>query len=530
MRYVSFALMVASCAWAGARFEISFAPAAHSQPITGRVFVVLSKTETPEPRLQAGVWRTYEAPFFGLDVDQWQAGRSVAIDGSTPGYPLASLQQIPAGDYYVQALVNVYTQFHRSDGHTIWAHMDQWEGQKFNRSPGNLFSAVKKVHLDANAGYDVKLELTNVIPPVEVPADTAWVKRVKIQSKLLTAFWGHPFYIGATVLLPKDYDRNPGERYPVIYIQGHFSLGAPFGFTESAPGGGRGQAGAAFAKEWMSDNFPRMIAVTFQHPTPYFDDSYAMNSANDGPFGDALFGELIPYLEEHFRLSRNPPERFLTGGSTGGWESLALEVHHPDFFGGTWTFYPDPVDFRRWEAVNIYEDPNAFEVPGERLVPFERPMMRLPDGQMVQTVRQKSQLEAVLGSNGRSGEQYNAWEAVYGPVGEDGYVRQLWDKSTGKIDREVAMYMRDHGYDLSYYVRTNWAALDAKLKGKLHLYVGDADNYFLNLAVYLFEDFMKTTDAQATFEYGRPLKGHGWQPMSNAELVRMMAAQVPHKP
>ncbi|HTS28102.1 MAG TPA: alpha/beta hydrolase-fold protein [Bryobacteraceae bacterium] len=527
VRFLAFFVASAAvAAAAGPRFEIVFAAAAHPQPVTGRVFVAISKSDSPEPRLQAGAWRTTDIPFFGLDVEQWKPGQAAFVDASVLGYPLKSLNDVPAGDYYVQALVNVYTQFHRSDGHTIWAHMDQWEGQKFNRSPGNLYSEIRKVHLDPAAGYDVRLELTKVIPPIETPPDTAWVKRVKIRSKLLSDFWGYPFYLGATVLLPRDYDRHPEQRYPVVYSQGHFGLGAPFGFTENSTVGGRGQAGAAFAREWMSDDFPRMIAVTFQHPTPYFDDSYAVNSANNGPYGDALFQELIPYLEEHFRLSRDPWERVLTGGSTGGWESLALQVHHPDFFGGTWTFYPDPIDLRKWEMINIYEDPNAFEVPGFEYVARERPMMRMPDGQVVETVRQKSQLEAVLGSKGRSGEQYMAWEAVYGPVGEDGYPEPLWDKQTGQINRKVSLYMRDHGYDLSYYVKTNWARLGPQLKDKLHLYCGDADNYFLNMAVYLFEDFMRTTDAGATFEYGRPLKGHGWQPMSNAELIRMMAAQI----
>ncbi|SPF42601.1 conserved exported hypothetical protein [Candidatus Sulfopaludibacter sp. SbA4] len=518
-------LLAAAALAAGPRFEISFPASAHAQPITGRVYVVLSRKDTPEPRLQAANWRASETPFFGVDVERWRPGQTAAIDAGALGYPLKSLNDVPAGEYFVQALVNVYTEFHRADGHTIWAHMDQWEGQRFDRSPGNLYSEIQKVHFDPGVQGSVKIELTKVIPPVAAPPDTAWVKRVKIQSKLLTDFWGHPFYLGATVLLPKDYDRHPDQRYPVIYSQGHFGLGAPFGFTEQ-PGGGRGQAGYEFARQWMADGFPRMIAVTFQHPTPYFDDSYAVNSANNGPYGDALFQELIPYLEQHFRFSRKPSERVLTGGSTGGWESLALQVYHPDFFGGTWTFYPDPVDFRRWELINIYDDPNAFYVPGFEYVQRERPMMRTADGQMVETVRQKSQIEAVEGSKGRSGEQYMAWEAVYGPVGEDGYPEPLWDKLTGKINRNVALYMRDHGYDLTWYVRTNWARLGPQLKGKLHLYCGDMDNYGLNLAVYLFEDFMKTTDASATFEYGRPMKGHGWQPMTNAELVKTMAAEI----
>ena len=517
---------VAGTAAAEVRFELTFASSVHSQPITGRVYVVLAKKDVPEPRLQAAAWRAAETPFFGLDVALWKPGQASVIDAGTLGYPLKSLRDVPAGDYFVQAMVNVYTEFHRADGHTIWAHMDQWEGQKFDRSPGNLYSDVRKIHLDPAAGYSVKLELSRIIPPVEVPADTAWVKRVKIQSKLLSNFWGHPMDLGAVVLLPRDYDQHADVRYPVIYVQGHFGLGAPFGFAEKRPDSGRGQAGYDFAREWMSENFPRMIAVTFQHPTPYFDDSYAVNSANNGPYGDALFQELIPYLEEKFRFSRQPNERVLTGGSTGGWESLALQLYHPTFFGGTWTFYPDPVDFRRWEMIDIYSDPNAFEVPGYELVPRERPMMRTAEGQMIETVRQKSLLETVLGSRGRSGEQYDAWEAVYGPVGKDGYPEQLWDKLTGRIDHSVAAYMRDHGFDLTSYARTNWAKIGSELKGKLHLYCGDMDNYSLNLAVYMLEDFMKTTDAQATFEYGRPMKGHGWQPMTNAELVRMMSAQI----
>ena len=448
------------------------------------------------------------------------------MDSQVLGYPANSLADVAAGDYYVQALVNVYTEFHRSDGHVIWAHMDQWEGQLFNRSPGNLKSDVRKIHLDPAAGYDVKLELSKVIDPIAVPSDTAWVKRVRIQSQLLTKFWGHPMYLGATLLLPKGYDDHPGERYPAIYIQGHFGLAAPFGFREKPPGSEREKAGYDFYRDWDSDDFPRMIAVTFQHPTPYFDDSYAVNSANNGPYGDALLQELIPYLEEHYRIIAEPRARLLTGGSTGGWESLALEVHHPDFFGGTWTFYPDPVDFRRYQLVNIYEDDNAFRAPGFDYMVPERPMMRTVEGQMVQTMRQMSQLEEVLGSHGRSAQQFEAWDAVYGPVDEDGYPRALWDKRTGKIDREVAKYMRDHGYDLTAYMKANWQKLGPQLKGKLHFYCGEMDNFYLNVSVYMLEDFLKTTDVGATFEYGRPMKGHGWHPMSNAELVRMMAAQL----
>lgn len=525
------------------RFETSFPASVHKEPITGRVFVVVSRKNDPEPRSQVGFW-VGVPPLFGVDVDQLKPGQGAVLDGRVLGFPVRSLEDIPADEYYVQAVLNLYTEFHRLDGHVVRAHMDQWEGQQFNRSPGNLYSEAQKVRLDPKKGYKVRLELTKVIPPVEVPPDTEWVKHVKIQSKLLSQFWGRPIYLGATVLLPKGYDAHPEVYYPVVYEQDHFSLAAPFGFSTEkpresgeqrrAPQGQRMETGYEFYEAWNSDNFPRMIAVRFQHPTPYFDDSYAVNSANNGPYGDALMTELVPYVEEHFRIIRKPYGRVLTGGSTGGWESLALQVYHPDFFGGTWTFFPDPIDFRRYGIVNIYDDDNAFvasDSNGMKLewARLERPLMRTSEGQAVVTIREFSRLEDVLGSKGRSAQQLEAWEAVYGPVGDDGYPKPVWDKKTGKIDHEVAKYMRDRGYDLRYYVETNWPKIGTQLVGKLHLYCGDMDNFYLNLAVYLFENFLAATHDPfyaGSFEYGRPMKGHGWAPMTRSELIKMMADQI----
>lgn len=519
---------------AGARFEIYFPASAHAAPITGRVYVMISRDENPQPRLQVGSWGD-APPFFGRDVSQWQPGATAVIDESTPGFPTRSLTDVPAGDYYVQALVNIYTECRRADGHTVWVHMDHWAGQQFNISPGNIYSSVERVHLDPKVGYSIKLKLTHVIPPVKIPPDTEWVKRVKIQSALLTKFWGHPIYLGAVVLLPKDYDKNPREYYPVIYQQGHFSERPPFGFsTDEHPVPARYQrynieSGYDFYKAWTSPHFPRMIAVTFQHPTPYFDDSYAVNSANNGPYGDALLTELIPYLESHFRMIRQPWARLLTGGSTGGWESLALQVHHPAFFGGTWTLYPDPIDFHHDQLVDIYSDPNAFFTPDREWVPAPRPMQRTTEGQPVMTMQQESALEAVLGSHGRSGQQFEAWEAVYGPVGPDGYPVPLWNKATGKIDPNVAEYMRDHGYDLTAYLDQHWSKVGPLLKGKLHVYVGDMDSYYLNLAVYDLQDFLAHSEnphVAGTFGFGRPEMGHGWEPANQATMARWMADQA----
>ncbi len=532
----------AGATWAqstGPRFEIRFSAEAHAQPITGRVFVMVTRDHHTEPRFQVGA-RYMGAPFFGVDVENLRPGEPAVIGVSTLGYPSDSLRDIPAGDYYVQAFVNIYTEFHRADGHTIWAHMDHWEGQQMFSSPGNLYSTVEKMHLDPT-GYDVKLEATKVIPPVVVPPDTKWIKHIKIQSRLLTRFWGRPMYLGAVVLLPKDYDQHPDVYYPVDYEQDHFSLAPPYHFRSEPPDATPGSVlamrqgeGHLLYQDWTSAHFPRMIMVTFLHPTPYYDDSYAVNSANNGPYGDAILHELIPYIETHFRIIRKPYARVLSGGSTGGWESLALIVQHPEFFGGAWVYYPDPIDFHRWGICDIYHDDNMFYMPHVTATApgstdwqkVLRPWFRIPDGQVIVDQKQESQLEAALGAHGRSGEQIDIWQAVYGPVGADGYPKMLWNKRTGVIDHDVANSMRDHGYDLRYYLQQNWARLGPHLVGKLHFYVGDMDHFYLNLAVYLMEDFLKQTKDPyyaGSFEYGRPMKGHGIRPTTTGEMLRQMA-------
>ena len=532
---------------AGRSVELSFPAATHQGPITGRMLLMFSHTNDPEVRLQVG-W-VNSPPVFGMDVSGLRAGKVVVFDASVPGYPLGSLKELPPGDYFVQALLNVYTEFHRADGHVIWAHMDQWEGQNFNLSPGNLFSVPQKVHLSDRGHEKLEIHLTQMIPPIQVPADTVWVKHIKIRSELLTRFWGRPMYLGAVVLLPRDYDSHPETRYPVIYQQGHFSHDAPFQFsttpvseTEAAQQAREShgvETGYEFYKSWNTDDFPRAIAVTFLHPTPYYDDSYAVDSANNGPYGTAIMTELIPYLEKQFRIISEPYARTLIGGSTGGWEALALQLFHPGFFGGAWVLYPDPIDFRRYQLIDIYKDENSF-VLGPPYLPgpssqswahVERSYARAVDGQSVATVRQISQVESVLGSRDRSGGQLAVWEATYGPVGDDGYPKPLWNKQTGQIDRSVALYMRDHGYDLRYYAERNWPKIGQQLVGKLNLYCGDMDNYYLNLGVYLFAQFLhgENTDTESdSLGYGRPLKGHGWQPTTNAQLVRTMTERVAH--
>ncbi len=520
------------------RFEVVVPRAVRAEPVTGRVFVFVSRDSTPEPRLDAG--GMVSVPFWGADIDQVPADAPAILDGHAVGYPLLHLGQLAPGDYYVQATISVYTRFARTDGHTIWAHMDEWEGQQFNTAPGTLVSDVRRIHVDPSATTPIRIDISHVLPPVEVPGDTRYVKRIRIQSAILTKWWGHPMYLGAVVLLPRGYDEHPDMRYPTVWEQGHFTLSAPFGFNMDARPETDAQqrsriehttgreSAQEFTRSWLSDSFPRMVAIRILHPSPYYDDSYAVNSANNGPYGDAIMQELIPYLEEHFRVIREPYARLLTGGSTGGWESIALQVYHPDFFGGTWTFYPDPVDFRRYEQVNIYSDTNAFEIHRNEWIMQNRPSERRSDGQPVVQLREENQLNNARGSRRRGGENFAIWEATFGPTDADGYPAPIWDDSTGAINHDVARYWGEH-YDIRQYLATNWSRIGPQLVGKIHVYCGDMDNYYLNLAVYLLQDYLEGTTHPAyagSFSYGRPLKGHGWQPMSSADLIRTMARQV----
>lgn len=492
------------------RFQVSFPESIYGGEVTGRVFVMISTTDEREPRLQIG---REGVPFFGQDVEGLEPGGAGIIDQNALGSPLESLTELPAGDYYVQGMVNIYTEFQRADGHVVWMHNDQWEGQAFQRSPGNLYSDVVRVHLDPARGFDVELVADNVIPPIPFPEDTEWVKRFRIQSPTLSEFWGQPIYFGATVLLPRDYEESTIS-YPVLYKQGHFSTRDPLRFQE----------GSEIYEAWMEDDFPRMMVVTFQHPTPYFDDSYAVNSVNVGPYGDAIIEELIPEVEKRFRAIPEPWARWLDGGSTGGWESLALQLFYPDFFGGTWSYCPDPVTFTNVEGINIYEDENAFyKVRGWRKVPTVN--SRDVDGTMRMTSRQRNYYELAKGTKGRSGEQLDIWSAVYGPLGENGYFKPLFDKRTGEIDPSVAQYWRDN-YDLLEYMKRNWSWLGPKIQGKIHIYIGDMDTYRLEQAVFEMDAWMKTTTDPhypGFFMYG-DRKPHCWSgPVSTAERLKEMA-------
>ncbi len=517
----------AAAGQAAPRFDVTIAPTAHAGPVTGRLLVIVSKTNQAEPRLMIS---PSGPAIFGVDLEAVTPGRSITVDRRAIGFP-TSLDSLPPGEYWVQALVRVYSEVRRADGKTLWLPMNDGRIAPFNNEAGALVSEVQQVRIDGST--PIRLTLTRALPETPPPAETDWVKRVRVQSKKLSAFWGRPIYIYATVLLPRGYAEEPNRRYPAIYTLGH---NVPFQFRTDSVGRGIGEispvtgveTGFDFYKSWNAPDFPRVIAISLEQQTPYFPDSYSTNSANNGPYGDAVVEEVIPELERRFRIIAAPYARHLEGASTSGWQSLALQLHYPDYFGGAWIFQPDPIDFSRHQLVDIYKDDNAFSIPAGQFIAAERPMRRTVEGQPVWTVRQMSRFEAVLGSKGRSGFQFNAWEAVYGPTDDEGYPKPLWNPLTGVIDKSVAAYWKEHGYDLRDYAERNWTTLGPKLRGKLRFFLPDMDDFYLNVAMYRFEDFLKRAQpaSDAEFIYGRPMKGHSWHPYPWAELVRRFAAAV----
>jgi len=510
-------LLMSLAAGAAPEFAVQYPPTQAAGPLDGRLLVILSPGGTDEPRFQVD-WGADAIPFYGIDVDGWRPDTPVRIDAGALGFPLRSLTDLPAGKYRVQAVLNRYETFRRADGHVLKLPPDQGEGQAWNRKPGNLYSTPREITWDPRAGGSIALVLDQQIPPVPQFQETKYVKHVRIRSERLSKFWGRDMYLAAFVTLPWGFDEHPEARYPLVINHGHFS-DQPDGWRELPPdpdlkpdfskrfnlaGYNRIQQELAWDlyQAWTGKDFPRVLLVQIQHPTPFYDDSYAVNSANNGAYGDAIQYELIPEIERRFRGLGRGWARFAYGGSTGGWIALAVQTFYPDEYNGAWVACPDPIDFHHYTVVDIYEDSNAYWMPN----PYKRtprPGHRNWLGHVDATLQEMNLYELALGTRGRSGDQWDVWESVYSPVGADGSPRRIWDRLTGEIDPVTAAYWRDH-YDLAHILQRDWPTLGPKLRGKLRIYVGDMDNYYLNNAVYPVEQFLRQASppADAVIDYG----------------------------
>ena len=510
-------------------FALSFDSASSPKPLDGRLLLLFSTDPKEEPRFQIN-----DSPksqiVFGLDVIDWKPDGVLKISANHPdlfGYPIRTFGDLKPGEYTIQALLDRYETFKRADGHVLKLPTDRGEGRKWNRAPGNLYSKPQKFSIaDSAKSAQIVLRLSEEIPPLPQPSDTKYIKRIRIQSQRLSKFWGQPIFLGAHVLLPEGFDTRPNSRYPLMIFHGHFPANISAFRTEPPDRELKPeyserfringynlieqQEAYRFYQTWTAADFPRFLVVEIQHPTQFYDDSYAVNSANQGPYGDAINYELLPEIEKRFRGIGQGWARFLYGGSTGGWEALATKVFYPDLYNAAFVACPDPIDFRAYTVVNIYQDKNAYFILGaHKRVP--RPGHRDYRDLPTATIQDMNYYELALGTKTRSGQQWDIWEAVFSPVGEDGYPRRIFDKITGEIDPKVAEYWREN-YDLRYIMQRDWASLGPKLRGKIHLYCGTLDNFYLNNAVKLTEEFLNSTTnppADAEVKYGLDCE-HCW--------------------
>jgi len=494
-------LATASLAAAPARlrFEVALGDGVTSVPVSGRLLVVLASSSPPEPVKRLGDTGTDAAVTLGRDVADWKAGQPATLDATSAIFPIASLGELKPGEYVVQALLRCNQDLRVTD------------------ADGNMSSEPTRVQVDPSSDEPIKLTLSKKRDEKDAPVDTKFVKYIRVESPLLTKFWKRPISVRAAVILPRDFETETDHKYPLRVDIGGFAtrytaakhfVDSPFSPTR---------------KLWLADDTPRFVVLLLDGAGP-LGDPYQVNSDNNGPFGDAITQELIPFVEKQFRCIGEPKARFLNGGSTGGWVSLALQVFYPDFFNGCWSISPDGVDFRAFELIDIYRDENAYV----NRFGFERPSKRTLDGDVEFTVRHECQMENALGDGDSwtmSGQQWGAWNAVYGPRGDDGKPKPLWNPKTGVIDRSVVEHWRK--YDLRNVLESNWATLGPKLRGKIHISVGEADDYFLNNGVVLLEKFLRAADPafEGEIKY-QPRAGHTWSAWSDLEMLQAMDARA----
>lgn len=529
---------------AGLRFVVTLDPALPAQP-RGRLLVALAPAGGParEPRFLVGRPGPGAAPTLGVDAPPLAPGDRVTVGADAAAFPIGSLRDLPAGAYRAQAVLTTNRDVRRVD------------------AAGNLYGDVRRVDLDPARPAAVHLRLTRRIPDERRPDDTEFLRFVEVRSPRLSAFHGRPMRLRAGVVLPPGHGDDPARRYPLrVRIGGY---GARYTEVRRLM-----RPGSPFRTAWLAPDAPRFVLAHLDGAGPW-GDPYQVNSANNGPWGDAVTEELIPHVEARFRAGGSAGARVLEGESTGGWAALALQIFHPDFFGGAWASCPDAVDFRAFQLVDVYGDANAWVDRAGR----ERPAARNRDGSVRFTMRHELRMENVLGAGDdwtRSGGQWGAWNAVYGPRGADGFPVPLWDPVSGAIDPAVAAHWER--YDLRLVLERGWDTLAPRLRGRLNVWVGETDDYFLEGAVRRLDAFLRgrstgrgapgapgrgaepparrlpgapvgreeappterlpgapvgraPTSIEARIVYG-PGRGHCWTGISPAEMLREMAAQV----
>jgi hypothetical protein len=453
-----------------------------AKPESGRVLVGIAR---PKQRIDFTNYRPPVLPVLGTDAESLAADTVVTLNNDSLTFPLVKLNDLPPGEYSVQAVFATNRDINLPN------------------APGNRYCDPVRVKLDAAAGTTIELTLNKAYAE-RVPKESKTHKFLKLPSKLLSDFHGRPMEFRVGVVLPENFANEPQKKYGLLVDIGGF--------------GTRYTAAVGLRPD------PRFVQILPDGAGP-FGDPYQVDSANNGPYGEALIKEVIPFIEKTYRCFGTPQSRFTTGASTGGWVSLALQIFYPDFFNGCWSQCPDSVTFERFELADIYNESNVYV----NRFGNDRPGTRTIDGDIISSVRHECQLERVLGHGGRwelSGRDWASWNAVYGPKGKDGLPVPLWNGQTGAIDKSAVEHWKK--YDLKLILEKNWKELGPKLAGKIHIWVGDSDDYFLNAAVRRLKD---STDRFRDPKFDGTIliearKGHASGGWSQKDMLDAMAERM----
>ncbi len=473
--------MLAACGAAPLEFRVRLAPAAFAAPASGRVVVMLLKGDVPvEPRRGPNWFNP--GPMFAVDVKDAKPGDEIVVGAAAIGFP-GPLAALPAGKYTYQAV------FDRNQGE-----------RDFASAPGNAYSARAAGPLDPAAGGSIALTLDQTVPAPKFPTVTR-VEEIVLPSKLLTEYHGRPISLRAALAFPKEYAEQPAAKFPVLY---------------EVPGfGGTHRNVQAFTTRRTDVAGTPFLYVLLNPECPLGHHVFADSPAN-GPWGRALTEELLPHLEKTYRAVPGAAGRYVTGHSSGGWSSLWLQVAYPEVFNGCWSTAPDPVDFRDFQQIDLYR-------PGANLFTDAagkpRPLAR--SGGVVRVLYKTfSDMETLFGHGG----QLASFEAAFSPRNPDGTPRKMWDRRTGAVDPETIRHWEK--YDLRLKLRREWPTLAPKLKGKVHVYMGGEDTFYLDGATRLLKQELAALGSDAKVEIFEG-KDHGslLSPDLRQRIAREMAAR-----
>ena len=464
-------------------FEVSL-DRAMQRPVSGRLIVFMERADLAKAEAHDGQATQLDVDFLSpknvaitaKEVRTLTPGSAVAVDADDVAFPVG-FSHLPDGDYVMQALLDV--------DHTY---------NYLGRATGDIVSDVVSTH-KSGAGFSPPpaLMLRNVIsgeeawnfgphPPPSLAEARAATKDIDFVSPVLTGFWGRPIHMRGWVVLPPEYEHGSNERYPTVFLTHGFGANQAR-LTHTA---------ANIYDRMLNKKMPSMIWVLLDESSATGTHEFA-DSVNNGPWGQALTTELIPYLESQYRMDGKPSGRFLTGHSSGGWATLWVQTHYPKIFGGTWSTSPDPSDFHDFTGVDLYAPhANLYHRADGTAYPLVR-----DKGEVRATMEEFAHTEEVLGGYGG---QFASFDWVFSPRAPDGRPMEMFNRETGDVDPAVVSYWRDH-YDIAHYLQANWPALKPDLDGKIHVIVGTADTFYLDGAAHKLQGVLDGLHAKSSFRF-----------------------------